>query len=93
MGVVLGMTLSDHALVILTLDSTVQSLAPRLCRIPDSIFSREEVRSRIISLWNREWGECDDVAEAVTQTLLESSQICQEAARQVRQEWWGRSSL
>ena len=66
------------------------TLATRTCRIPDSIFSREEVRSRIASLWDRDWGGCDDLAEAVAQAFLESSQICQEAALQVRQMWWGR---
>ena len=76
MGVVTGTTLSDHAPVLLTLDSATQTLAPRSCRIPDSIFSREEVRSRIDNLWDRDWGECDDLAEVVAQTLLESSQIC-----------------
>ena len=90
MGVVPGTTLFDHAPVLLTLDSAAQSLAPRSCRIPDSIFSREEVRSRIGNLWDRDWGECDDLAEAVAQALQESSQICQQAALQVRQEWWGR---
>lgn len=52
-GMVSGTTLSDHAPVIMTLDSAVQSLPPRSCRILDSIFTREEVRSRIISLWDR----------------------------------------
>ena len=90
MGVVPGTTLFDHAPVILTLDSTVQSLAPRSCRIPYSIFFREEVRNRIISLWDKEWDTCDVIAEVVAQTLAESSQICQKAALQVRQEWWER---
>ena len=48
------------------------------------------MRSRIDSLWDKDWGECDDLAEAVAQALLESSQICQAAALQVRQEWWSR---
>ena len=67
------MTLSDHALVLLTLDSAAQSLAPRSRKIPDSIFCREEVRSRIVSLWDRDWGGFVDLAEAVAQTLHESS--------------------
>ena len=73
MGVVPGTTLSDHAPVLLTLDSAAQSLAPRSCKIPNSIFSREEVRSCIGSLWDRDWGKCVDLAEAVAQALKESS--------------------
>ena len=87
-GVVPGTTLSDHApvilAVILSLDSTAQTLRPCSCRIPDSIFSKKEVHNRIDSLWDRDWGEYDDLAEAVAQTLLESSSICQEAAFQAR---------
>ena len=84
MGVVPGTTLFDHAPVLLTLDSAASTLAPCSCRIPDSIFSKEEVRSRIVSLWDRDWGGYVDLAEAVAQTLLESSQIYQEAALQAR---------
>ena len=54
-GVVHGMTLSDHASVILTLDSTGQSLVPWSCKILDSIYTREEVHSCLISLWDKEW--------------------------------------
>ena len=53
-GFVPGTTLSDNALVLLTLDSATSTLAPRSCRIPDLIFSKEEVRSRIVSLWDRD---------------------------------------
>ena len=44
------MTLSDHAPVILTF---ANSLAPHSCRIPDSIYTREEVHSRLISMAQR----------------------------------------
>ena len=90
MGVIPRTTLSDHAPVLLTLDSVASSLAPSSCRIPDSVFSREEVRNRIVSLWDRDWGGSGDLAEEVAQILLESSQICQEAALQACQEWWSR---
>ena len=65
MGVVPGTTLSDHAPVLLSLDTAAPTLAPCTCRIPDSIFSREEVCSHIASLWDRDWGGCDDLAEVV----------------------------
>ena len=70
MGVVPGTTLLP---VLLTLDSPVSTLAPRSCKIPDSIFSREEVRSRIVSLWDRDWDGYVDLADVVAQALHESS--------------------
>lgn len=53
-GLVPRTTLSDHALVILTLNVVNHSLAPHSCRIPDSIYIREEVHSRIVALWDKE---------------------------------------
>ena len=50
-----GITLSDHASVIMTLDLAVQSLIPWSYRILNSIFTRDEVYNYIISLWDKEW--------------------------------------
>ena len=63
--VLLGTTLSDYAPVILTLDSMVQSLVPRSSKILDPILTREEVRSCLTSLWDREWDACGDLAKQV----------------------------
>ena len=50
-GVVLGTTLFDHAPVILSIDTATHSSAPcSSCRIPDSIYAREEVHSKIVDL-------------------------------------------
>lgn len=59
------MTLLDLAHVILTLDAAAHSLAPRSCRILDSIYAKEEVRSHLVILWDIEWDECGDLAEQV----------------------------
>ena len=83
-GVVPGMTLSDHAPVILVLDSTSHSLPPRTCRILDSIYTRVEIHSRIVDLWEREWDPMGDMAEQVSQALAESSSICEKEAVLVR---------
>ena len=61
-GVVPGTTLSDHAPVILVLDSASHSLPPRTCRILDSIYSSAEVHSRIVELWERDWDPMGDMA-------------------------------
>ena len=81
-------TLSDHALVILSLDTTTHFLPPRACRISDSIYTKAEVHSRIVDLWNREWDPEGDLAAQVSQALDESSSICQEAAVRITQQWW-----
>ena len=49
-GVVPRMTLLDHALGILTLDLIAPSLASRSCKIPNSMYIREEVHSQLIKL-------------------------------------------
>ena len=85
-----GTTLSDHAPVILVLDSTSHSLPPRTCRIPDFIYSSAEVRRRIEDLWERDWDPLGDMAAQVAQVLAESSLICQQEAIRVRQQWWAK---
>ena len=90
LGVVPRTTLSDHAPVILVLDSTSHSLPPRTCRIPNSIYSRAEVHSRIVDLWERDWDPLGDMAAQISQVLAESSLICQQEAVQVRQQWWAK---
>ena len=84
-GVVPRTTLSNHAPVILVLDSASHSLPPRTCRIPDSIYSSAEVHSRIVELWERDWDAMGDIAAQVAQVLADSSLICQQEAIQVRQ--------
>ena len=86
-GVVPGTTLSDHAPIILVLDSASHSLPPCTCRIPDSIYTRAELRSRIVDLWERDWDPMGDMAVQVSQVLAESSLICQQEAIRVRQQW------
>ena len=85
-----GTPLSDHAPVILILDSTSHSLPPRTCRIPDSIYSSAEVHSRIVELWERDWDVVGDMAAQVAQVLADSSLICQQEAIGVRQQWWAK---
>ena len=91
---VLGTTLSDHAPVILVLDSTSHSLSPRTYRIPDSIYSSAEVCakvcSRIEDIWEREWDTLGDMAAQVSQALAESSLICQQEALRAKQQWWAK---
>ena len=70
-----GTTLSNHARVILSLDMATHFLAPCSCRIPDSIYAGEEVHSRIVDLWDREWDPGGDRALYVSQALAESSCI------------------
>ena len=60
------MTLSNHAPVILSLDAVTHSLAPCSCRILDSIYTREEVLSRIVDLWDKVWDPGGDLALQVT---------------------------
>lgn len=76
----LGTTHYNHALVILTLDAVTHSLAPCSYRIPNSIYTREEVHSKIVALWDKEWDACGDLVEHVISALAESSIICQEEA-------------
>ena len=65
-GVVPRVTLLDTVLVISTLvDLAIQSLATQSCRIPNFIFTREEVRICITSLWDREWDACGDMIQQV----------------------------
>ena len=84
-GVIPGTTLSDHAPVILVLDSASHSLPPRTCRIPNFIYSNAEVRIRIEDLWERDWDPMGNMAAQVSQVLAESSLICQQEAIQVKQ--------
>ena len=59
------MTLSDHAPLILTIDEASHSLDPHLCKIPNVIYSNEEV-CNILELWDMEWDVCGDLVEQVT---------------------------
>ena len=81
-------TLSDHAPVILVLDSASHSLPPRTCRIPDSIYTGAEIHNRIVDLWERDWDPTRDMATQGSQALAESSCICQKEAVLVKQQWW-----
>ena len=63
-------TLSDHAPVILSLDTATHSLSPYSCKVPNSIYTKAEVHSRIVDTWDQEWDP------QVSQALAESSNIC-----------------
>ena len=71
-----GITLSDHYPILLTLDAPVSALDLRSHQIPDSIYNRDEVRRQIELLWTREWSEGGQITEEVAEVLGESSRIC-----------------